>query len=61
MITAVVRREPDKGYYFTIHNSDGLPVAISRCWPSKDDCSDYVRAIMPARTRIEDDTIEASG
>jgi len=61
MVTVVVHREPDKGYYFTVHNSNDLLVAISRCWASKDDCSDYVRAIVPARTRVEDDTIEASG
>jgi hypothetical protein len=54
MIMVVVRRDPDKGYYYTMHNRDGLPIAVSTCWPSKDDCADYLRAVLPARVRVED-------
>ena len=61
MFTVVVRQEPDKGYYFSMHDSNGMPVAVSRCWASKGDCRDYVRAFLPSRVCVEDLTLDVPG
>jgi len=58
MLTVVVRRDPDKGYYYTLHNSEGLAVAVSSCWASKDDCGDYLRASRQPRVRVEDQGLD---
>ena len=58
MTTVVVRRDPDKGYYYTMHNSEGLPVAVSVCWASKEDCGEHLRAVLPARVRVEDESLD---
>jgi hypothetical protein len=52
----VVRREPDRGYYFTVHNRRGELVAISACWPTKAECGEYLRTMLPARIHVEDET-----
>ena len=52
----VVRLEPGKGYYFTVHNSQGGLVAISACWPTKAECGEYLRSRLPTRMRVEDET-----
>jgi len=57
MFTVVVRRDPDKGYYYTVHDRKGHLVAVSACWPSKAACGQYLRTAVPSRTRIEDDTL----
>jgi len=61
MLTVVVRRDPDKGYYFTMHNGQDLIVAVSACWASKADCGEYLRAVLPRTVRVEDETLGASG
>jgi len=61
MLTVVVRQDPHKGYYFTMHNSQGLPVAVSACWASKADCAAYLHAILPSRVRVEDDSPGCAG
>jgi len=61
MATVVVRREPDKGYYFTVHNSQGAVVAISECWASKPECTEYIRSRLPKRVTVEDKTLGTAG
>jgi hypothetical protein len=61
MATVVVRRDPDKGYYFTLHNSQGAVVAISQCWASKPECNEYIRPRLPTRVPVEDKTLGAFG
>jgi hypothetical protein len=56
MVMVVVRLEPDRGYYFTLHNGKGDLVAISGCWSTKTECGEYMRAVLPARIRVEDET-----
>jgi hypothetical protein len=52
----VVRLEPSKGYYFTVHDRDGELTAISRCWATRRECDEYLRSTLPPRVRVEDDT-----
>jgi hypothetical protein len=61
MTTVVVRRDPDKGYYFTVHNNQGGLVAISGCWTTKRECAEHLRSWLPKRVRVEDETLGASG
>jgi hypothetical protein len=56
MAMVVVGREPDRGYYFTLHDSEGGLVAISACWATKSECGEYVRTVLPTRMRVEDET-----
>jgi hypothetical protein len=56
MFMVVVRREPDRGYYFTAHDGDGGLLAISKCWATKSECDEYLRSRLPPRVRVEDDT-----
>ena len=58
MLTVVVRRDPDKGYYFTMHDSRGLPVVVSACWASKEDCGEYLRNVLPPEIPIEDESLD---
>ncbi len=56
MDRVVVRLEPDRGYYFTLHNGKGDLDAISACWSTKTECGEYMRAVLPARGRVEYET-----
>jgi hypothetical protein len=56
MVMVVVRREPDRGYYFTVHNRRGGLVAISGCWPTRAECGEYMRTVLPTGMRVQDET-----
>jgi hypothetical protein len=55
MVAVVVRSDAEKGFYFTVHDSRGALVAISVCWATKTECSEYARSRMPARIPIHEE------
>ena len=53
----VVRRDPDRGYYFTLHNIRGDLMAISACWATRSECGEYIRSTLHTDLAVEDETL----